>query len=259
MDKTLAKGLRLLEMLALSDRPRGITELADELGLTKSNVHRVLATLLAAGYVQQMQHNSQYELTTKVWHLGMHVIGRNSLVKAARPAMRRLAEVTQETVHLSVLEDIYVVYIDKIDGSHHVRAHTRLGSRAPAFTVASGKAMLAHKPESFIERFRPHLQRYTPTTRMTIEEIRKDVALARTQGFATVLHGEWREGIAACACAIVGRGGQIEGAIGMSAPDTRVKRKQLKDYSQHVVEAAQSIAAVIGNATGYERGSEDST
>ena len=253
MDKTLAKGLRLLEVLALSERPRGITELAGDLGLTKSNVHRVLATLQATGYVQQLQYNSHYELTTKVWHLGMHVIGRNSLVKAARPAMKRLADVTQETVHLSVLEDIYVVYIDKIDGSQHVRAHTRLGSRAPAFTVASGKAMLAHKPEDFIERFRPHLKRYTPTTRMTIEEIRKDVALARAHGFATVLHGEWREGIAACACAIVGRGGQVEGAIGMSAPDTRVKRKHLKDFSVHVVAAAQSIAAVIGHAASFER------
>jgi DNA-binding IclR family transcriptional regulator len=249
LDKAFVKGLRLLEALAQSDDARGISELAGELNLTKSNVHRLLATLQAHGYVFQSPRNSRYELSTKIWQLGTRVISRNTLIKVARPAMERLAEITRETVHLSVLEDIFVVYIDKIDGSHHVRAHTRLGSRAPAFTVASGKAMLTHKPDEFLEQFRPHLKRYTQATRMTIEEIRKDVAQASAQGYATVLHGEWREGVAACACAIVGRSGHLAGAIGFTGPDTRIKRKQLKDYSIHVVEAARSIGSELGNAS----------
>ncbi|MGE0285650.1 MAG: IclR family transcriptional regulator [Bradyrhizobium sp.] len=249
MDKAFIKGLRLLEALAQSEEPRGISDLASELKLTKSNVHRLLATLQTRGYVHQLSENSRYELSTKLWQLGTQVMGRNTLIKLARPAMQRLAEVTRETVHLSVLEDIFVVYIDKIDGSQHIRAHTRLGSRAPAFTVASGKAMLTHKPDDFLELFRPHLKRYTQTTRMTITDIRKDVGLARTQGYATVLHGEWREGIAACACAIVGRGGHLEGAIGFSGPDTRIKRKQLKDYSIHVVEAARAIGSELGHSS----------
>lgn len=245
MDKAFVKGLRLIEALAQSDEPRGISDLAAELELTKSNVHRLLSTLQAHGYVFQLAQNSRYELSTKLWQLGTGVIARNTLIKVARPAMERLADTTKETVHLSVLEDVFVVYIDKIDGSHHVRAHTRLGSRAPAFTVASGKAMLTHKPVEFLDRFRPHLKRFTPTTRTSISDIRKDVAQASAQGFAMVQHGEWREGIAACACAIVGRSGQLEGAIGFSGPDTRIKRKQLKEYSVHVVEAARSIGAEL--------------
>jgi DNA-binding IclR family transcriptional regulator len=160
--------------------------------------------------------------------------------------MTKLAEITGETIHLSVLDDTDVIYVDKIEGAHHIRAHTSVGARAPAYTVATGKAMLAQLPDSYLERFRPLLERYTDTTRTTIEELRDDIEQARGQGYASVLHGEWREGIAACACAILGRSGELAGAIGMSGPDSRIKRKQIKEYSVHVMEAARTIASALG-------------
>jgi DNA-binding IclR family transcriptional regulator len=248
MDKAFIKGLRLVETLALSETPRGVSDLAAELELTKSNVHRLLQTLQSQGYVRQVPVNSSYELTTKIWELGSHVIRRMDLVKIARPAMTRLAEQTGETVHLSVLEDTDVIYLDKIESAHHIRAHTSVGSRAPAFTVATGKAMLSHMPDDYLERFRPHLRAYTETTRTTIEALREDIALARAQGHAVVPLGEWRDGIAACACAILGRSGELVGAIGMSGPDSRVKRKQLKLIAPQVMEAAQAISAALGYA-----------
>lgn len=246
MDKSLTKGLRLIEALALSEQPRGITALAAELDFTKSNVHRFLATLQQLGYVRQNEADSTYELTSKIWELGSRVIGRVDLVKAARPAMARLAELTGETVHLSLLDGIDVIYVDKIESEHHIRAHTSVGARAPAFTMATGKAMLSYMDDGYLERFRPHLKRYTSTTRTTIEELRADVELARRQGYAVVPHGEWREGIAACACAILDRSGAVAGAIGMSGPDSRIKRKELKQIATHVVEAARAISAALG-------------
>ena len=66
MDKAFRKGLRLIETLSRSEKPRGITDLATELGFTKSNVHRVLATLQAEGYVEQIPANSTYQLTTNL-------------------------------------------------------------------------------------------------------------------------------------------------------------------------------------------------
>ncbi|MBD0415332.1 IclR family transcriptional regulator [Oryzicola mucosus] len=246
MDKAFIKGLRLIEALAVSETPRGVTDLATELKYTKSNVHRLLTTLQQQGYVRQIPPHSTYELTTRLWELGSHVIRRMDLVAVARPAMTRLAEQTGETVHLSVLDDTDVIYLDKIESEHHIRAHTRVGQRAPAWSVATGKAMLAHKPDSHLERFVPHFKPYTATSRASLEELREDVASARSNGYAIVLHGEWREGIAAVACAILGPSGDLVGAIGMSGPDSRIKRKQLKDFSPYVVEAARSIETALG-------------
>lgn len=246
MDKAFTKGLRLLETLARSDQPRGITDLAAELNLTKSNVHRLLQTLQLHGFVRQLPSNSAYELTTKIWELGSHVIRRLDLSAVARPAMMRLAQETGESVHLSILVDTDVVYIDKIESSHHIRAHTQVGARAPAFAMATGKAMLAHMPDSYLERFRPLLGKFTDYTRTSLEELKADIGAIRAQGYAIVPHGEWRDGIAACACAILDRSGEVAGAIGISGPDSRIRLKELRQHSVHVVDAARAISATLG-------------
>ncbi len=68
--------------LALSEQPRGVTDLANELKFTKSNVHRLLATLQSQGFVRQILPHSTYELTTKIWVLGTHVIHRMALLRS---------------------------------------------------------------------------------------------------------------------------------------------------------------------------------
>ena len=100
----------------------------------------------------------------------------------------------------------------------------------------------------FLDRFRPLFKRYTDATRVTLEDLQADIIQVRQQGYAMVLHGEWREGIAACACAILGQGGELAGAIGISGPDSRLKRKDLKQYSEHVMEAARAISAALGHS-----------
>lgn len=248
MDKAFIKGLRLIEALSLSETPRGVTDLAGELRLTKSNVHRLLVTLQQQGYVRQLPQQSDYELTTKIWELGSRVIGRMDLPKIARPAMVRLAQQTRETIHLSVLDNTDVVYVDKIESEHHIRTHTSVGWRAPAWTVATGKAMLARMPDEYLLRFNDHFRQYTPTSKASLKALRQDIKTIRAQGFAAVYHGEWREGIAAVACAIVDRSGQLVGGIGISGPDTRIKKTQIKEYSVYVMAAAAEVSRLFGYA-----------
>ncbi|WP_353348123.1 IclR family transcriptional regulator [Aquicoccus sp. SU-CL01552] len=245
-DKAFVKGLRLIEAMAASDGPRGVTDLSRQLDLTKSNVHRLLTTLSTHGYIRQDPDSSGYELTTKLWELGGKVVGRLDLTRVARPAMERLAALTGETVHLSLLENEDVVYLDKIDSSHHIRAHTSVGQRAPAYTMATGKAMLSTQPDAYLERYRNRLQPFTGHTVTTMDALYRDIEEVRQKGYAQVLHGQWRSGIAACACAIRGPLGDLAGAIGVSGPDTRVQQAELDAFAPHVVAAAQAISRALG-------------
>lgn len=249
MDKAFVKGLRLIEALAHSEAPRGVTDLAAELALTKSNVHRLLTTLQMHGYVRQIPVFSTYELTTKIWELGSQTIRRMGLLKIARPAMLRLAQKTSETVHLSILDDKEIVYVDKIESQHHIRAHTSVGSRAPAWAVATGKAMLAQMPDTYIDRFEGGFQKFTETSRASLQELRQDLDQARADGYCAVYHGEWREGIAAVACAILDRSNQLVGAIGVSGPDSRLKRRQILALAPYVIEAARDIGTSLGHVS----------
>ncbi len=125
MNNTLVKGLQLLEVLARSREPQGVSDLAAQLSLGKSNVHRLLQALV---------------------ELGASVEVGFRIKAAASEAMTRLLVRTRETVHLSVLDGEEVVYVHKLDSPEPVRAYSEIGGRAPTFCVATGKAMLAWQP-----------------------------------------------------------------------------------------------------------------
>jgi DNA-binding IclR family transcriptional regulator len=249
MDKSFTKGLKLIETLANSEDPRGITSLAKELELTKSNVHRILATLQVQGYVRQVEVNGAYALTSKLWELGALVMSRLDLSRVAQEPMAALASKTSESVHLSILDGHEVIYIHKIESLHAVRAYSRIGGRAPAWCVATGKALLAHAPPELVEPLLPLLSAFTSATLAEPEALRRDLERARAQGFA-INRGEWRADVCGVAAPVRDSSSRVVAAIGISGPAIRLKPAQLKGYGPEVVQAADAISGALGYRLG---------
>ena len=142
MDKTLLKGLMVLEAVTDVDNPpRTIDALAARVGLTRSNTHRTLQTLIHAGYVIKDDDGGGYRGAVRLFELAARQLAQLDVRKLAAPFMRTLADQTGETVHLSVLDGFDVVYVDKIDSPQPIRAYSMVGGRAPAYAVATGKAL----------------------------------------------------------------------------------------------------------------------
>ena len=245
MDKTLVKGLEVLEALAQSESSRGVSELARELGLTKSNVHRTLQTLCAAGYVRQNEASGEYECTMKIPKIAAAILGRVDMKRVAEPFMQVLAGTTQETVHLSILDDTDVFYVHKIDSPQPVRAYSEISGRAPAYCVATGKALLAFQDDAYLQRFGERLRAHTPRTIATQVELRKELALIRQQGYA-INRGEWREAVGGLAAPIFDAHRKPLAAIGISGPVERLRSPQLKSFTPEVLRAAREISEALG-------------
>lgn len=92
MDKTLLKGLQVLERVAESERSVRITDIAAALRLTKSNAHRVLKTLEHAGYLRQDERSREYAPSLKLWELGSGIVGRLDIRAHASDVLRKLAQ-----------------------------------------------------------------------------------------------------------------------------------------------------------------------
>ena len=184
MEKTLAKGLIVLEALVHRGQPCGVSDLAVSLGVSKSNAHRLLNTLAETGYVTSF--DGRYAPTLKVWELGTKVIGGYDVKELARPAMTRLVRETAEGVRLTVLDrkTLDVIYIDKIDSPQDVRTFSELGGRAPAHCTSSGKVLLAYQDDAFIAQAVRKLRAFTKNTivdrRAFIEHLKK----VRANGYA---------------------------------------------------------------------------
>lgn len=251
MDSTFLKGLSVLEALAKSAEPCGVSDISRQLGLTKSNVHRSLQTLVAGGYVRNRGGAGRYELTLKLWELGVRVIGKLDVKKIAMEYMAHLAQVSGETVHLSILENEEVVYLEKVDSPQPVRAYSEVGGRAPAYCVATGKAMLAYAPAELIDAIALRLSPFTKHTIDSPAELKAELERVRNTGYA-INKGEWREGVWGIAAPIRDAHDVVFAAIGISGPADRFKPSTVKRLAPLVAGVAKQISARLGATSGRQ-------
>lgn len=243
MNNTLVKGLLLLEQLARADRPLGVTELAQRLDISKSNVHRLLQALLELHYVQQ-DDEAAYRTTLRLWELGSLVLAHFDVKRVAQPFMERLLMQTRETVHLSVLDGEEVVYVHKLDSPEAVRAYSEIGGRAPAHCVATGKALLAQQDPDWLASLSKRLQPHSRHTLTDPAQFLQEMRRVREQGYATN-RGEWRETVFGLAAAVRDANGKAVAAIGISGPSARLKASMFKALSTPVMAAAAEVSAAL--------------
>lgn len=245
MDKTLLKGLMVLEAITdPDDPPKTIDALAARIGLTRSNAHRTLQTLIHAGYVAKDEAGG-YRGTVRLFELGARQLAKFDVRKLALAPMRRLADQTGETIHLSVLDGMDVIYIDKIDSPQPIRAYSVVGGRAPAYAVATGKALLAHQPEGYVEQHADRIQAFTKSTLATLPELKEELSKVAQQGYA-INRGEWRDNVAGLAVAIFNNHGQAVAALGISGPLERLGPAKMKRFSRDVIASAHEVSVAMG-------------
>ncbi|MEM7194672.1 MAG: IclR family transcriptional regulator [Pseudomonadota bacterium] len=243
VDSTLSKGLRILEVLAQSDRDRGVSELARELDLTKSNTFRLLRSLCELGYAETTRDRT-YKATLKMWQVGLQTIDNLNLGELARPQMRMLSEISGEAIYLAVQDGLNVTYIDKIESTKPIRSFTPKGGNAPIHCVGTGKALLAANYSAYREALKDNLTRYTDKTITSIRRLDQDMQDTIKRGFA-IDHGEYRDQILSFGATIFLPNGEAIAAIGVSAPNINLDQARIKKICSAVKVAADSVTGQL--------------
>ncbi len=248
MDKTLLKGLRVLELLATSDRPLGVTEVAQHMDLLKSNAHRVLQTLVAAGYAAPVPETGRYRPTLKLWSLGSAVAVSTDLRAIAAPLLGRLRDVTGETAFLALLDGTDVTFVEIQPSARALRVHTAVGARMPAYCTSPGKVLLAfEEPIRDASELLP-LQHFTQTTVADVEALRSELKKIRRQGYA-VNSGEYREEVSGVAVPVFDAYGKAIASTGISGPSERFRPAAIKEWLPAVLKAGTDISHMMGAKT----------
>jgi DNA-binding IclR family transcriptional regulator len=151
--QTLVRGLALLECVA--DGVGDVKGIAARLGTPRSTTHRMLNSLVAERYLLHVPYKG-YLLGPKLIQLGMKALEQRPLIAAARPHIEALAKQTGDTVHLGVLEDGDVFYLDKIAGTRGLEMRSRVGRRMPLASTSLGKGLLVGLPR---DQWRPYYDR----------------------------------------------------------------------------------------------------
>lgn len=245
--------LELLEILGSSSRALSLTTLAAKTGRPKSSVHRALATLINVGFVEQNPRTSLYRLTLKMWRIGMAALADLDIVRVAQPHLEALMSAADETVHLSVLDPSGgVIYVAKVESSRSIRVQTQLGKLNPSWCTATGRALLAFRPEVAARVLSRPLTPSTPNTIVEPARIRALLADIARKGVA-ITKGENHVEMGGIAAPIRQHNGEVVASCGVAIPIFRMDRKLVDRCVPLVVDAAAAISAKLGYQALEER------
>ena len=145
----LERAFALLEVIGADGASVGLAELARRSGLAKATAYRLANQLIELHVLERV--GEEYQLGLKLFELGSSVARQRELREAALPFMEDLYEATHETIHLGVLDDGEVLYIEKIAGRRGCTVPTTLGTRKPLYCTGLGKAMLAYSTPQLVQ------------------------------------------------------------------------------------------------------------
>ncbi|HSV52980.1 MAG TPA: IclR family transcriptional regulator [Burkholderiaceae bacterium] len=244
MYSTLLTGLTVLDHLAESEHPCGVTEVAASLHISKSSAHRILQTLMRAGYVKQSE-GSNYQCTLKMWHSASRIMQRVDVFAEARIQMKALSEATGETILLAILENGYVTYVDRIESRLPLHVHGEPGERYPAHCVATGKLLLSFASDKALAAATRRMRKFTSRTIVDATTLCRELVRIKADRFV-INRGEHREGISGLAVPIFDASGTVIAAIGLAGPSERLTDKVIRNHATLALKGAQRVSESLG-------------
>jgi len=245
--KSVDRALNILEVVSQSKEPLGVTELSNKMDLNKSTVYRMLNTLQYRGYIAQDNENDKYTTGLKLFELGSLVINELDLRKTSISYLEDLMKLTGETVHLGILDDGEVIYIEKVESSETIRMHSKIGKRVYAHNTSLGKILLAYSDEEVMENILNNkgLPKTTENTIIKQNKFKKHLQQVKEQGYA-VDNEESEKGINCIAGPIFDHKGEITAAFSISVPKIRLNVDITKKYGDLILEYSKRISEALG-------------
>jgi IclR family transcriptional regulator, pca regulon regulatory protein len=251
--QSLERGLAILSSFSAERRSIGVSEMAEELGLTRSTAHRYIATLAGLGYLNQDPATRKYLLGPRVLELGFTAINSMELRDVAAPHLRRLCDETGHTVNMAILDDVDIVYVERFRASrrhqNEIDLDLHVGSRLPAYCTSMGKVLLAFLPDAERDELlsRITFSRRGPNTLTTRTALLAELGHVRATGIA-VNNEELAYGLRSVAVPVLAANGRAVAAVNLAAHRTMAS---LDDLVARIGPVMQQTASAISAQLGY--------
>jgi IclR family KDG regulon transcriptional repressor len=243
---TLEKSLQLIDALSRNHEGLSLTHLSQLLGFPKSTVHHILSTFLVHDYIAQDAETKKYSLGFRFLSIGSRILDNLDIRKAAYLHLRKLHEKCNEAVHLSVLRNGKVTYIDKIQKAGGLSLDTYIGFSTDPHAAAGGKVLLSELTQEEVGRIyhdRP-LRAFGKNTITQLADLLEELGKIRSQGYA-IDDEEYYEGVR-CVAAPVRAGGKIVAAVSITGSIFSVTMERLNRELIGLIRAtAEDISAEL--------------
>ena len=243
-----AKALDLLSAFSFREPRLSLADLATQTGIPRPRAFRLLTTLEQAGFVAKV--SGEYQLGIKCFVLGNVVASTLNLREKAYAHLQALGDTTGETVHLAVLEEWQVLYLERLQSPRPIGfMRSRVGAVVPAYCTSLGKTLLAFKPPNEVESSWLRTQALKPMTPDTITSPRrllKELRAIRERGYA-VDEQEHEVGVRCVAAPVWNHTNEVVAAVSIAGPADRMPQPLVgSTMAAAVVAAARAISIELG-------------
>jgi DNA-binding IclR family transcriptional regulator len=239
--QTLLRGLDVLE--AVAEAPVPLAELAARLGLARSTTHRLANALVERRYLT-FTPGRGYQLGPKLLELGFQAQQQADLVQIAHARLEALAQQSEDTVHLGVLDGDRALYLDKIPGRRRIAISSRVGDRHPLTSTGLGKALLLDEAPPRWRKLFEHEQQNSGVP-LDYETWRARMSGYVEAGRAFDLE-ENEDQIRCVAAPVRDASGAILGAISVSSAAQYMDDRRMETLSRDVLATAEAISRDLG-------------
>lgn len=245
--QSVARAVGVLQALADSEGELGVTELGRRLGVHKATASRLVATLAEHRLVERNPLTDKYRLGFGLIHLAGSAMAGLDLAREARPVLEALAERTQETVNLAVLDGDAVLNVDQITSPRTVASRSWVGRRTPWHCTSNGKVLVAWLPEPDREGLlAAPLERRTERSITDPQRMRAQLAEITSRGYAQTVE-ELEQGLNAVAAPVRRADGQVAAAVSVAGPAFRMRPGELPRIARLAMDAAAEISRRMGH------------
>ncbi len=245
--QAVTRAVNLLKAFTDSQPEWGLSEMAQAAGLNKTTTFRLLAALESEGLIARNPQTDAYRLGPEAIVLGGRALRANGLRAVSRAELEALAQETGETATLEVLTDSDTLILDEVLSRHMIGGTPSIGTRWPAHTTSTGKAILAALPDDLLNAALPR-RLPTPTDKSIAdrETLRAELAKVRRQGYA-VASEELEPGFVAIGAPVHDHNGQVIAAISVGGPKNRMPADRIAEIAALVKAAAERISKQLGH------------
>lgn len=246
--QSVKRAIAILKAFSLEKPERGVGELSRQMGLHKSTVSRLMATLEEGGLLARDPETQRYRLGLDLIGLAAQVLNYTDVREIARPLLRQLASDCQESVNLVVLDGGQVMNLDQfVAPARQVKNIGRVGRRMWAHCTAAGKVLLAHLPPEELDlALTGELESFTSRTITDPAHLRRELSQIRAQGYA-IVQEELEEGLNAAAAPIYDHTAKVAAAISVAGPAYRVTPERFPELIRQLVSTANQISERLGH------------
>ena len=239
--QVIARAADILRTLKGHSQGLSLAQIAKEVGLARSTVHRIVSALEAEQFVTSASPNGRIRLGLGLAPLAAWV--NSELRYQLHPFLESLSKEVDEPVALAVLDQNDVFFVDQVAVPHRLQAASAIGATFPLHCTANGKALLAELPIEQVERLVPEsLQIFTARTITTREHLLEELKCIRIEHLAYDKE-EHTEGICAVGATIRDAMGSLA-AITIPVPSIRFYDNQQR-FSSALFHTCQHIAQVF--------------